>query len=59
MLARLTLERIYDAAERIRPHVVRTPLLRWVRDEHCEFFLKPESLQPTGAFKLRGAAAFV
>jgi threo-3-hydroxy-L-aspartate ammonia-lyase len=55
MLAELTLERIYDAAERIRSHVVRTPLLRWTRDENCELLLKPESLQPTGAFKLRGA----
>ncbi len=55
MLAELTLARIRDAAERIRPHVVRTPLLRWGRGEPCELFLKPESLQPTGAFKLRGA----
>ncbi len=55
MLDELTLERIRLAAERIRPHVVRTPLLRASRDEQCELLLKPESLQPTGAFKLRGA----
>jgi threo-3-hydroxy-L-aspartate ammonia-lyase len=45
------LEAIRDAAERIRGVAVRTPLLRW--DETT--WLKPESLQPVGAFKMRGA----
>jgi threo-3-hydroxy-L-aspartate ammonia-lyase len=40
---------------RIAPHVVRTPLLRHRLRPDCELLLKPESLQPTGAFKLRGA----
>ncbi|MFC7331061.1 threonine ammonia-lyase [Marinactinospora rubrisoli] len=42
------------AAERISGRVVRTPLLPcpWADGE---LWLKPESLQPTGAFKLRGA----
>ncbi len=44
---------IRAAAERIRGVAVRTPLLRW--DERTE--LKPESLQPVGAFKMRGAYA--
>ena len=52
---KLTLEDIRAAHERIRPHVVRTPVLRrWPRPD-LELVLKPESLQPTGAFKLRGA----
>jgi len=47
----ISLDDIRSAAAVIAPHVVRTPLLpfgpsRW---------LKPESLQPVGAFKLRGA----
>ncbi|RAS60145.1 threonine dehydratase [Lentzea atacamensis] len=47
----ISLDDIRAAATVIAPHVVRTPLLpfgagRW---------LKPESLQPIGAFKLRGA----
>ncbi len=39
------------AAERIAPYVVRTPLVRF--DEVLS--VKPESLQPVGSFKLRGA----
>jgi threonine dehydratase len=44
------------AAARVDGHVVRTPLLRagWA-DPRVPLYLKPESLQPTGAFKLRGA----
>jgi threonine dehydratase len=51
----LTLDAIRAAARRIAPHVVRTPLLRHRLRADCELLLKPESLQPTGAFKLRGA----
>jgi threonine dehydratase len=47
------LDRIRAAAERIAGVAVRTPLLRW--DDRTE--LKPESLQPVGAFKMRGAYA--
>ena len=47
----VTLEEIREAAARIRGVAVRTPLLRW--DERT--WLKPESLQPVGAFKMRGA----
>ncbi len=47
----VTLDEIRAAAERIRGAAVRTPLLRW--DERT--WLKPESLQPVGAFKMRGA----
>jgi len=47
----VTLEEIRDAAARIRGVAVHTPLLSW--DERT--WLKPESLQPVGAFKMRGA----
>ena len=50
----LTIDRIRAAAERIRGHVVRTPVLeRRVGD--ATLLIKPEGLQPIGAFKLRGA----
>src|SRR3954465_3005137 len=47
------LDHIRDAAARVSGLVVRTPLLPspWAE----ELWLKPESLQPIGAFKLRGA----
>ncbi|GGK42070.1 serine/threonine dehydratase [Deinococcus malanensis] len=48
----VTLDTIRTAHTRIRPHVVRTPLVPFPLED---FWLKPESLQPTGAFKLRGA----
>jgi threonine dehydratase len=47
----VSLDRIRYAAERIRGVAVRTPLLPW--DDGV--WLKPESLQPVGAFKMRGA----
>lgn len=47
----VSLAEIREAAERIRGVATRTPLLRW--DDRT--WLKPESLQPVGAFKMRGA----
>lgn len=47
----VTLDDIRAAAERIRGVAIHTPLLRW--DDRT--WLKPESLQPIGAFKIRGA----
>lgn len=47
----VSLPEIREAAERIRGVATRTPLLRW--DDRT--WLKPESLQPVGAFKMRGA----
>jgi threonine dehydratase len=44
---------IAAAAERIRPHVHRTPLLTTDLDRRLR--LKPESFQRTGSFKARGA----
>ena len=54
MISKLGLETVREAATQIRPYVVRTPLLR-VEWGDVELLLKPESLQATGAFKLRGA----
>ena len=45
---------IERAADRIAGAVVRTPLLPSPWSD--ELWLKPENLQPTGAFKLRGAS---
>ncbi|MEV8439032.1 threonine/serine dehydratase [Actinosynnema sp. NPDC051121] len=47
----VTISDIRAAADRIRDAAVRTPLLRF--DDGL--WLKPESLQPVGAFKIRGA----
>ncbi|MET9632769.1 threonine/serine dehydratase [Lentzea sp. NPDC006480] len=46
----ISLDDIRSAAAVIAPHVVRTPLLQFGPG-----WLKPENLQPIGAFKLRGA----
>lgn len=53
-MALVTLDDVRQAAERIAGVAVRTPLLPapWADGQ---LWLKPESLQPTGAFKLRGA----
>ena len=50
----VTVGEVQAAARRIAGLVVRTPLLPcpWAPGD---MWLKPESLQPTGAFKLRGA----
>lgn len=52
----VTIDDIRSAAEQIRPHVVRTPLLpaHW-GDVERPLWIKPENLQPIGAFKVRGA----
>jgi threonine dehydratase len=45
-----------SARERIAGVAIRTPLVRLhLEDAPCEIYLKLENLQPTGAFKLRGA----
>src|SRR5918994_5414020 len=47
----VSIDEIRQAAERIHGVATRTPLLGW--DDRT--WLKPESLQPVGAFKMRGA----
>lgn len=55
MLRELSLTTIREARRRIAPFVLRTPVLHRRLGEDCELLLKAESLQSTGAFKLRGA----
>ncbi len=58
MQQRVTLQDIREAAERIRPYIRRTPILREKNMDgivNCQMYLKPEMLQVIGAFKLRGA----
>lgn len=53
-----TIQDIQDARVRLKQHVRHTPLLRAEKIERtvgCELYLKPETLQITGAFKIRGA----
>jgi threonine dehydratase len=53
-----TLQEILDARARLQPHIRHTPLLRAEKIESavgCQLYLKPETLQITGAFKIRGA----
>ena len=55
---KVTLEDVKQAAERIRPYICRTPLLRESKMDKalgCQVYVKPEMLQVTGAFKIRGA----
>jgi threonine dehydratase len=49
----VSIDRILAAAARIAGVAVHTPLLAW----DARTWLKPESLQPVGAFKMRGAYA--
>ena len=58
MQDQLTLQDIYLARRRIAGLALRTPLIRseaLSRRWNCEAWLKLDNLQPTGAFKLRGA----
>lgn len=53
-----TIQDILEARERLEPHIRHTPLLRAEKIEKavgCQLYLKPETLQITGAFKIRGA----
>ena len=51
-----TLADIEGARSLIRGVAIRTPLVRLNADASAEIYLKLESLQPIGAFKIRGAA---
>jgi threonine dehydratase len=50
----VSLAEIEEAARLLAPVAVRTPLVPVPR-LHLDLLIKPESLQPTGSFKLRGA----
>ncbi|WP_037608296.1 threonine ammonia-lyase [Streptacidiphilus rugosus] len=53
----VTLDELREAQKRIAGVAVRTPLMPcpWADAEGRSLHLKPEGLQPTGAFKIRGA----
>lgn len=54
----ITLDNIKEAAGRLEGRVRHTPLLRADKLDallDCEVYLKPECLQTTGSFKIRGA----
>ena len=53
----VSLADIEQAAARIRAYTLRTPLLpaSWADDSDRPLWVKPESLQSIGAFKVRGA----
>lgn len=59
----VTADEIRAAAERITGVAARTPLLPYPplrpRDRQHGLLVKPESLQPTGSFKIRGAYAAI
>ncbi len=52
---RIPLDAIRLARQRIKDAAVRTPLLRLPYDGPREIWLKLETLQPVGSFKIRGA----
>src|SRR5207302_8129642 len=52
----LTLAQVEDARRNIAPVAIRTPLVRFNAESPAEVFLKLESLQPIGSFKIRGAS---
>ena len=54
-LAPVSLSDIVEARRRIAGTAVRTPLIRLHVDAPAEIWLKLETLQPIGSFKLRGA----
>lgn len=54
----IALQDIINAAKRINPYIVNTPLLREEKMDQIlggQIYIKPEMLQITGAFKIRGA----
>jgi threonine dehydratase len=54
----VTLKNVKDARERLQGYIKETPLLRAERMDAalgCKVWLKPENLQLTGSFKIRGA----
>lgn len=52
----ISLAQAEEARRNIAPIAVRTPLVRCNSDSNSNVYLKLESLQPIGSFKIRGAA---
>jgi threo-3-hydroxy-L-aspartate ammonia-lyase len=51
----VSLDEIRAAAQRLHGVIVRPPLVSFPAAEPARLLVKPESLQPVGSFKLRGA----
>lgn len=54
----INLKGIQEARKRISGYIIKTPLLRIPELDNilnCQVYIKPENLQITGSFKLRGA----
>lgn len=52
------LEKLYDAQEQLKEVILKTPLIYspgFSEEYHNQVYIKPENLQKTGAFKIRGA----
>lgn len=56
MTTLVTIDSIQDAAALIAPYALRTPLMQ---SPWPDLWLKPETLQPVGSFKIRGAAVAI
>ena len=57
----LTIDDMFSAHERIKPHINRTPVLQshYLNElTGTELFFKCENFQEAGAFKVRGACMF-
>ena len=52
---RIPLDAIRQARERIKDSAIRSPMIRLPYDGPREIWLKLETLQPVGSFKIRGA----
>ncbi len=56
----LTLDKVYHAAYALRNVVRKTALIRSPKiNPECSLYLKPENLQVTGSFKVRGAGYMI
>jgi threonine dehydratase len=56
---RIPLDAIKQARQRIKDSAVRTPLVRLPYEGPREIWLKLETLQPVGSFKIRGARSAI
>ena len=54
-MSELNIDAIRAAAERLAGAITRTPLLPLGGPDAVDIWIKPETLQPIGSFKLRGA----
>ncbi len=51
----MTIADIFDARKVLQGVARRTPIIKSIITDKCQLYLKPENLQVTGSFKIRGA----